>query len=345
MTLAESRLYCRLLISLKQEAAPVSKPYAFVNERPQSYHYLRDHLLAIPLGARPKFDQLNPYLNNIVVMPGEVVIVGDGPAHLCTPEETQLMQLAQDVRMSMIGTSGTERGVMVQNFDMLQSIMSYGSIGIGASTGAWNKHLRGVESTLKEIEALHQRWRSGALSNDPFFAQRRTLFARMETHLKGIGRFGTGLNNQGKMKRILGILSKSYLHTGEIADYAKNVRGVSKMAGAMSKGAYVGIALDVGAGALEIKEACSAGREEECSRAKYVEGGKAAVGIGLATVGATAGLYLAGAFCIAIGIPTGGMGTLACAVIGGSVGAYAGGQAGSYFGEQAGEKLFEHIER
>lgn len=38
----------------------------------------------------------------------------------------------------------------------------------------------------------------------------------------------------------------------------------------MSKGTYVGMALDVGAGALEIKEACSTGREEECSRAKYV---------------------------------------------------------------------------
>jgi hypothetical protein len=123
----------------------VSKPYVFVNDRPQSYHYLRDRLLAIPNGARPKFDQLNPYLLNNVVMPGEVVVVGDGPVHMCTPEETQLMQLAHDVRMSMIGASSTERGVMVQNFDLLQSIMPYGSIGIGASTGAWRTdHQRSV---------------------------------------------------------------------------------------------------------------------------------------------------------------------------------------------------------
>ncbi|WP_341963661.1 hypothetical protein [Pseudomonas sp. RC10] len=319
----------------------MSRPYAFVNERPQSYHYLRDHLLAIPLGARPKFDQLNPYLNNIVVMPGEVVIVGDGPAHMCTPEETQLMQLAQDVRMSMIGTSGTERGVMVQNFDMLQSIMSYGSIGIGASTGAWNKHLREVESTLKEIEALHQRWRSGALTNDQFFTQRRTLFARMETHLKGIGRFGTGLNNQGKMKRILGISSKSYLHTGEIAEYAKNVRGVSKAASAMSKGTYVGIALDVGAGALEINEACSTGREEECSRAKYVETGKAGVGIIGSLIGGSAGASGAASICIGLGAPSAGTIPVACALVGGVMLAWGGGTLGSMGGGKITTVLYE----
>jgi hypothetical protein len=323
----------------------MSSPHVFVNDRPQNYNYLRDHLLALPVALRPKFDQLNPYLRNNVVMPGEVVIVSDGPAHMCTPEETQLMQLAQDVRMSMIGTTNSEAEVMVQNFDVLQSILSYGSIGIGASTGAWSKHLSSVEDLLKEIETLHQRWRSGAMTNDQFFAQRRTLFARMETQLKGIGRVGTDLNNRGKMKRMLGISSKSYLHTGEIAGYARHVRVVSKLASSMSKGTYVGIALDVGAGALEIQEACSVGRESECTRAKYVEGGKTAASIGLATVGGTAGAYLAGAVCIAFGIPTGGAGTLACAVFGGSLGSYAGGMAGSHFGEQAGEKLFEHIER
>lgn len=323
----------------------MSRPYAFVNDQAQNYTYLRDHRLAIPIGARPKFDQLNSHIRNEVVMPGQVVVVSEGSAQMCTPEETQLRQLAQNVRMAMTGTVHAENKVMVQNFDVLQSIMTYGSIGIGASTGAWSKHLTEIENLLKETQTLHQRWRSGALTNDQFFAQRGALFTRIDTHLKGIGRFGTGLNNQGKMKRILGISSKSYLHTGEIAGYAKHVKGVSKMASAMSKGTYVGIALDVGVGALEIQEACSVGREEQCTEAKYVEGGKTAVGIGLAAIGGTAGTYLAGAVCIAIGIPTGGVGTLACAVIGGSLGAYAGGRAGSHFGEQAGDKLFEQIER
>ncbi|MFK3795106.1 hypothetical protein [Pseudomonas sp. NPDC088444] len=319
----------------------MSKPYAFVNERVQNYTYLRNHLLDIPVSARAKVDQLNPQLVNGTVMPGDVVIVGDGPAHMCTFEEAQLMQLAQDVRWSMMWTLPSEHEVMLRNYDMIQSIMSYGSIGIGAATGAWNKHLNQVESTLKEIEALHQRWRAGGLSNDQFFAQRRTLFTRMETHLKGIGRFGTGLNNQGKMKRILGISSKSYLHTGEIADYAKNVKGVSKVASAMSKGTYVGIALDVGAGALEIKEACSTGREEECSRAKYVETGKAAGGILGSWAGGTAGASGGAAICIGLGVPSGGMITALCALVGGGLLAWGGGTLGSMGGGKITTVLYE----
>jgi hypothetical protein len=194
----------------------MSSPHVFVNDRPQNYNYLRDHLLALPVALRPKFDQLNPYLRNNVVMPGEVVIVSDGPAHMCTPEKTQLMQLAQDVRMSMIGTTNSEAEVMVQNFDVLQSILSYGSIGIGASTGAWSKHLAGIENLLKEIETLHQRWRYGAMTNDQFFPQRRTLFARMETQLKGVGRVGTDLNNRGKMKRILVFRARAIFIQGRL---------------------------------------------------------------------------------------------------------------------------------
>lgn len=323
----------------------MSKPYAFVNDKIQNYNQMRETLFPLPVSARQKLDQLNPFLRNNVVMPGEIVVVSEGPAQICTPEETRLMQLAAQVRGAMIGMGRDDRHVMTRNFELLKDIMSYGSIGIGASTSAWSKHLSGLEELLKETEVLHQRWRAGRMSNDQFFAQRRVLFSRIETSLKGIGHFGSGLNNKGKMKRILGISTKSYLHTGEIAGYARNVKGVSRMASAMSKGTYVGIALDVGVGALEIQQACSVGREDVCTQAKYVEGGKTAVGIGLATAGGTAGVYVAGAICLAIGIPTGGMGTLACAVIGGSLGAYTGGKAGSYIGEQAGQKLFEHSGR
>jgi len=321
----------------------MSSPYVFVNDRPQNYNYLRDHLLAIPVALRPKFDQLNPYLRNNVVMPGEVVVVSDGPSYMCTPEETQLMQLAQGVRMALIGTTNSEAEVMVQNFNVLQSILSYGSIGIGASTGAWTKHLTGLEDLLKDIETLHQRWRSGALTNDQFFAQRRSLFARMETQLKGIGRVGTDLNNRGKMKRILGISSKSYIHTGEIAGYARHVRVVSKMASSMSKGTYVGIALDVGAGALEIQEACAIGREEQCTKAKYVESGKTTGGIALSWLGGTVGATAGPAVCVGLGIPSGGVVTAACALVGGALLAWGGGKLGSMGGEASTTFLYETV--
>jgi hypothetical protein len=111
----------------------------------------------------------------------------------------------------------------------------------------------------------------------------------------------------------------------------------------LSKGTYLGIALDVGVGALEIQEACSVGREEECRKAKYVETVKTSLGIGFAGAGGHVGLYAAAAICLAIGVPTGGVGTVACAVIGGAVGAYAGGQVGSSAGEKTGKNFYEYM--
>lgn len=311
----------------------MSQPYAFVNDQARHYIHLRDQHLALSMNARSKLDQLNPFLRNGMVRPGDVVVVGDGSTNMCTPEETRLMELASQVRGAMIGMSTRESSVMTHNFDLLQSFMSYGSIGTGASTAAWSRHLKDLEELLKQTEALHQRWRAGAMTNDQFFAQRRTLFSRIQGSLKGIGRFGSGLNNQGKMKQILGISSKSYLHTGDIRGYAGKVRSLSKMAGAMSKGTYVGIALDVGAGALEIKEACSTGREEECTRAKYVETGKTAGGIFASMYAGSAGAVAGQSICVGLGVASGGAAIVGCALVAGAVTAWGGGKFGSIAGE------------
>lgn len=146
----------------------MSQPYAFVNDQARHYIHLLDQHLALSMNARSKLDQLNPFLRNGMVMPGDVVVVSDGPTHMCTPEETLLMQLSFEVRGAMIGMSVHESTVMTHNFDLLQSVMSYGSIGIGASTAAWSRHLKDLEDLLKQTEALHQRWRAGAMTNDQF---------------------------------------------------------------------------------------------------------------------------------------------------------------------------------
>jgi hypothetical protein len=88
---------------------------------------------------------------------------------------------------------------------------------------------------------------------------------------------------------MLGISSKSYWHHGEIRGYEETVKRVAKASEMLKKGTYIGIALDVGVTALEITEACSTGREQECTRAKFVEGGKLAFGVGGAAFGAEVG--------------------------------------------------------
>jgi hypothetical protein len=78
------------------------------------------------------------------------------------------------------------------------------------------------------------------------------------------------LKNKGPIKKMLGISTKSYLHTGEIKGYAKTLSGVARASKLLKAGTPVGIALNVGSTALEIIEACSVSREDECTEAKYI---------------------------------------------------------------------------
>ena len=90
-------------------------------------------------------------------------------------------------------------------------------------------------------------------------------------HLKEVNSHCVARENKGSIKRTLGISTKSYLHTGEIAGYADKVARVGKAARLIKNGSYIGVALGVGATGLEIQKACTLGREDECSRAQFVE--------------------------------------------------------------------------
>ena len=132
-----------------------------------------------------------------------------------------------------------------------------------------------------DIEDVHKQYltKSTMVARAEFLGKRRTLFARLDTQLSGMARFGSGLKNEGSIKKMLGISSKSYWHHGEIRRYEERVKRVAKASQMLKKGTYVGIALDVGATALEITEACSTGREQAGTQAKYVEGGKLVLGV------------------------------------------------------------------
>jgi len=125
----------------------MSKPYVFINDRIQTYFTLKARV-----GGSAKFDVLNAHIRNVVVMPGQLVIVSDGSIGSLTAEETELMNLARNVRRQVKG-SGSE---LIKNYDLMQNMLSYGSLGVGAATGSWSKHLNGVQKTLEEIERLYK---------------------------------------------------------------------------------------------------------------------------------------------------------------------------------------------
>lgn len=219
-------------------------------------------------------------------------------------------------------------------------------MGAGVVSEGWSKHLKAIEATLMDIEKLHQQHLgSGAMAaRDQFYAKRSALFMKLDEQLNKLAAYGSGLRNKSSIKRTLGISTKSYLHTGEIAGYANKVSGVAKAAKLIKKGTYVGVSLEVAATGLEIHKACTLGREEECKKAQYVEISSLALGLGGTAAGAAGGKLLLGAACsVVFGVASGGMGALACGIFGGTAGGMAGGKLGSEIGAKAGELLYEAV--
>jgi hypothetical protein len=324
----------------------MSKAYIFINEHVQPYSYLKSNL---NLGKKSsvKFDVLNSHVVNTVVLPGEIIIVGDDSVSICTAEEAFYMHKALEVHLAIMTNGMQSDGFLVENHELLTRILGYSSIGIGAVGGAWSKHLDGIKNTLENIEAAHGELpgSGGAGSRDAFYAKRKTLFEKLDAQLKSFARFGSGLRNQGSIKDMLGISTKSYLHTGTIAGYAETINGVAKASSLMKKGTYLGVGLSVTATGASIYNACTTGREDQCRKAKYVEGGKLSGSLFGGSFGGMVGGFALSAGCaVAFGVVTGGAGALACSVVGSGVGGWAGGEVGGKMGESGGDVIYEYFE-
>jgi hypothetical protein len=314
---------------------------SYINDRTTDYHSLKSRLMGGDSSRQRSdhFDVLNRHLRPGLVTPGQLVIIPDAYSATCSMEEAWLMRHAQAIRRQLDNAVAAQ---VVNDYDLLQSLLGYSSLGIGSTTSAWSRHLNEVAHTLEEIERLHQRLREGGLDREAFFRQRQVLFELLETQLQGAARFGTGLRGNQALKKMLGISTKSYLHKGEIAGYAQRMRAIAQTSKWLGAGTYVGLALDVGVAGLEIKEACVDGREAQCRRAKYVETGKLVGGVAGAYWGGKVGAKLARSACsIFLGVAAKGNGALACAVIGGSAGGYAGGNTAGAGGAFLGGQILE----
>jgi hypothetical protein len=318
---------------------------AFINPKMQNYHTLKAGL-ALSGHSASKFDVLNSHIYNSVVRSGELVIVGDWSTPSCTSQEAYLMAKAAQTHMGLMRSGQGADEFFLDNFELLKSLLAHASMGAGVVSDGWSRHLKAIQDTLLEIEKLYQEhMSSGTLkARNQFYAKRAALFARLDEQLSKMAAFGASLRNKGSIKRTLGLSTKSYLNAGEIAGYADKVAGVGKAANLIKKGAYIGIALEVAATTLEIRKACTLGREEACRKAKYIETSSLLGSVSGNTGGAIVGGLLASKLCIALRVPTRGLSTLACGVIGGAGGGMAGAEIGKKWGSEIGEFLYERVE-
>jgi hypothetical protein len=217
------------------------------------------------------------------------------------------------------------------------------AIGVGVASDAWSRHLKAIQVTLESIQDLHRQYlaKGTAQAREEFLRRRAALFLTLDNQLKDFASTGAGLRRQSSIKRMLNISTRSFIRTGEIAGYADTVSGVAQASRLIKNGTYIGIGLGVISTGLEIKEACSMGREDLCQRAKYVEGAKLIGSVGIGSLTAYGGTIVATSTCaVALGITTGPL-ALGCAVIGGGVGGILGGKAGEAAGGALGVKIYE----
>jgi len=322
----------------------MSQARAYINPRMQNYHTLKAGL-ALTGHAASKFDVLNSHIYNTVVKSGELVVMGDWSTPSCTSHEAFLMSKAAITHMGLMTSGQGADEFFLENFELLKSLLAHASMGAGVVSDGWSRHLKAIQDTLLEIEKLHKEYLgSGTLkARDQFYARRAALFVKLDEQLSKLAAFGAGLRNRGSIKRTLAISTKSYLHAGEIAGYADKVARAGKAANLIKKGTYIGIALEVATTGLDIQEACILGRLEECRRAKYVKGTSLTGSVAGGWMGANYGGGLISSICIAFGVPTGGTGALACAVIGGAAGGIGGAKLGGVGGEAVGEVLYEKV--
>lgn len=324
----------------------MATPYSFINPRMQTYQGLKSSV-SLAGKSLAKFDTLNAHIRDAVVLAGEMVIIGDDSTKSCTSQEAYLMKKATEVHHMLLINGMAGDSYMVENYDFLQDVLDRTSIATGTVSDGWSRHLKNIEGSLEEINALYKsHFSSGKLQNrELFFQQRALLEAKIQTQLSSFASTGSGLGKNARIKDLLGLSTKSYAKQGEIARYADTVAGVAKAATIIKRGGYIGVALDVASTSLEIREACLVGDERQCRKARYVEGGKLMGGL---VGGAGAGYYgatiLESACALIMGAATRGLGASACLAVGGATLGWFGSEAGSNRGEALSEIIYESID-
>ncbi len=344
------------LTSLSQVQVPDKEANGVASTRsPEAaFHVVREPISRTELvaqlygdiGAKPThFDRLNLGLGSHI-LPGEMIVLGDPEGLSCTRQESDLMQVAEQVNSQVRALDEGEAQFITKHYDLLNMMTSNIQAGLGVGAVMIEKQISGIESTLRNIEQLHQdSYRTyGHLNDTEFFNKRQALLKQLDFGLGSVAREGMSLNDNPKLKRALGVSTKSLVHNwkqagvGELPGYASQYGKLASATKYAKAGGHLAIGLDVSISGVKIKEACTSGNSQSCEVVAYKETGRILGSAG----GGMAGGYAAGGLCLLLGITT-GPGGLACAIVAVGAGSSAGGYSGGKLGEWSTNKIREVI--
>ena len=209
------------------------------------------------------------------------------------------------------------------------------------------QQIKSINTTLKELETLHQDTfrKHGTLSHPEFFEQRQRLFAKLDFALGKVARKGMSLDDSAKLKRALGLSSKSIVHewkasgVGGIPGYGAHYARLANAAKYAQGLGYVALGLDYWAMDHRLEQVCMYGTAQECEVSHYREYGSFAGSAAGGMVGTSAVVA-----CGFLAVTTMGVGGVACSIIVGGVGSALGGTVGGKIGEGVGNVLYKVIE-
>lgn len=296
-----------------------------------------------PAGAKELFATLNGADERYKA--GSIMLLVD--PHKQDDEQIAHMKAAKArVDAALAPLTHEEANLLHKHYATIANFTSYADTGIGLAADPVGKYFESIEKILKEIQETYKNTylTRGALIGEQFYVRRSQLFKELESILKvNFLNKAMKFGEYTKIKNALGLSSSSITHKwnetriSDIEGYATHIERAAKYVKAMRYTGYLGIGFSGLHSLNEIHEACSVGREAECTKKKYTEIGSFALG--------TSGGVLAGGgaipLCVAIGVGTAGIGGLVCTVIAGVGLGYAGSTVGSAVGELGGEQLYD----
>ncbi|MBO6850380.1 MAG: type VI secretion system PAAR protein [Marinobacter sp.] len=326
------------------EKPALSEPGFHVVREPMGRNELLSQLYGDASAKPENFERLNPGLGDRV-LPGEMIVIADPESLECTLEENDLMAVAAEVNEEVRQLSEQEAQFIVDHYDLLELMTANAATGMGVGAAMVGQQIKSVNGILKELEKLHQSTfrKYGKLSHPEFFDRRQKLFTKLDFALGRVVRKGMSLGDDAKLKRALGLSSKSIVHewksagVGGIPGYATHYSKLAGMGKVVQGTGYGLLLVDAGLGVANVAEACTLESDQACEAALIEEPSK----LGGAYFGAQLGSKLGGA-CVLLGITT-GVGGVACVVVATGVGSFSGGYLGSKGGAIMGTKIREVI--
>ncbi|MCK7226637.1 hypothetical protein L8P27_02025 [Enterobacter asburiae] len=265
--------------------------------------------------------------------PGQILIL-DAPGSNNSVQLTQLQIAKKKVNGALADLNSGEANFFNQHFSTIAAVTNFMDKSLGVVADAGEKYFSDIEKKLKSIELAYQnQYRTqGTLISQQFFVERQRLFSELDGLLNKLSRLTLKMKPYDELKHALGLSSRSIVHewstagVASIRGYSTYIDNASKAARFLKAGGWLAIGFAGANTTNEVYNACTVGREQSCSKVavkKYSSfGASLAGGIYGGKYGAMAGAGV----CVALGVATGGVGLLACSIVGAAAGGYVGGE-------------------